>query len=500
LSRRDDLVEIAIDYPAKLLPEDVTIVDIPGLVSEATPEWQLIREQADGCILVSELQRAVSEAAKRFLRQLREVVPHLLLVLTKMDQAFEEARRRGAEDPWNEVELARRIGTRRFARELGRDPNSVLSIAVAAQSALLGSDSELSSRFDEEVQKLFLLLRRERALIVGARAADALRRCVAGFARAEARAETAYRDKISALERQRTPEPDVFKLQLLREVEPALELATKEATRHLSTRVEGGFVLLRRLCEQEVDAGATRAGLVGLAERLSRDLPERIEQLRHEMYLELDSNVDRQLAGLEQRLFQAVKTRYQLLHEIRRVTSSSPSLLGATEMQVGFDTIAAETRELLSGFRKGRLVLGLSGALAGGAGGALVHPWAALAGAACGVLLSLARREGALRRQVLDVLTSAVAKQELALRVEVEALAAPVAASLRTSVERSLERAILHHARWIAEPLEAERQAIERERQKLVQLEALRDRVNACDRDLEDSLKAATLISAGLCR
>jgi hypothetical protein len=30
LSRRDDLVEIAIDYPAKLLPEDVTIVDIPG--------------------------------------------------------------------------------------------------------------------------------------------------------------------------------------------------------------------------------------------------------------------------------------------------------------------------------------------------------------------------------------------------------------------------------------------------------------------------------------
>jgi GTPase SAR1 family protein len=500
LSHRTDLVEIAIDYPAKLLPEDVTIVDIPGLVSEAAPEWQLIREQADGCILVSELDRAVSEGAKRFLRQLREVVPHLLLVLTKMDQAFQEARRRGAEEPWNEVELARRIGTRRFARELGRDPNSVLSIAVAAESALLATDSELVSRFDEEVEKLFLLLRRERALIVGARAADALRRCVAGFADAEARAEAAYRNKITALERQRTPEPDVFKQQLLSEVEPALEAAANEATEHLSTSVENGFLLLRRLCEQEVDACATRSGLVDLAERLARDLPERIEQLRQEIFLELDSNMDRQLAKLEQGLFQAVRTRYQLLHEIRRLTGSSPSLIGVGEAPVRFETIASEMSELLVDFRKGRLTLGLSGSVAGAAGAAIVHPWASLAGAAFGALLALARREGALRQQALVVLTRALGKQELEFRVELEALVPRVAASLRTNVERSLERALLHFARWIAEPLEAERQLIERERQKLVQLETLRDRVSACDRDLESSLKAATLISAGLCR
>ncbi len=500
LSRRADLVEIAIDYPSKLLPEDVTIVDIPGLVSETAPEWQLIREQADGCILVSELDRAVSEGAKRFLRQLREVVPHVLLVLTKMDQAFEDAQRRGKEQPWNEVELARRIGTRRFARELGRDPNSVLSIAVAAETALTAPDSELASRFDAEVEKLFLLLRRERAMIVGARAADALHRCTAGFAEAEARAERAYRDRISALERQRTPEPDVFKQQLLSEVEPALEIAARDAIARANSSLDSGFVLLRRLCEQEIDACGTRSGLVELSERLARDLSDRVEHLRQEVYLELDSSMDREVSKLEQDLFQAVRTRYQLLHEIRRMTGSSPSLVGFADSPAAFETIAPEMRQLLAGFRKGRLTLGLSGSLTGVAGGALIHPWAGVAGAALGALLALARREGALRKQALAILTSAVDKQRLEQQGQLESYQASVAASLRTSLERSLERALLHFARWIAEPLEAERQAIDRERQKLVQLEALRDQVIARDRELQDSLKAAALVSVGLCR
>ena len=94
------LVELVIDYPARLLPDDVTIIDLPGGSGDGAAQWDGIRDRADGCIFVSELDRAVTESAKQFLRQVREVMPHLLLVLTKVDNAFAAALTRGGSDPW----------------------------------------------------------------------------------------------------------------------------------------------------------------------------------------------------------------------------------------------------------------------------------------------------------------------------------------------------------------------------------------------------------------
>jgi GTPase SAR1 family protein len=501
LSRRSDVVELTIDYPAKLLPDDVTIVDIPGLVSDSDPAWQLIREQADGCILVSELDRAVSQAAKQFLRQLREVVPHVLLVLTKIDQAFDAAVRRGARQPWDEVELARRIGTRRFARELGRDASSVLSISVAAEAVFGAGDSELADRFDAEIEKLFLLLRRERALIIGARAGEALRRCVGSFVEAEANAERSYRERIATLEQQRTPEPDVFKQQLLAEAELAVEAAALEAVARARAALEGGFSILQRLCEQEADACAGRKAALALAERFERELPERVLALWREARLELESVADRELAKIEQRLFQKVRSRYQLLHEIRRMAASSPQIGSGHSEPAPSIAIASQIREQVRRFERQRMLLGASGALVAAAGGALAYSWLGSAlGALVGGLSAFIRRERAFQQQVSRPLLAAVAEQRAQCLSALSSESAAATAALRLSLERSLERALLHFARWIAEPLEAERQAIEAERDKLVQLESLRDRVSARDRELEDSLRAATLISVGLCR
>src|SRR5262249_60258643 len=130
----------------------------PGAFSETATEWSAIRDEVDGCIFVSELDRGVSESAKRLVRQLKSSVPHVLLVLTKVDKAFAGAVDRGGDDPWHQVEQARRIGTRRFARELGREPESVLSVAVAAEVALRPEDSELGRGFETEIAKLFQLL------------------------------------------------------------------------------------------------------------------------------------------------------------------------------------------------------------------------------------------------------------------------------------------------------------------------------------------------------
>jgi hypothetical protein len=59
---------------------------------------------------------------------------------------------------------------------------------------------------------------------------------------------------------------------------------------------------------------------------------------------------------------------------------------------------------------------------------------------------------------------------------------------------------MIRFARWIAEPLEAERQLIESEREKLAELEGLRDKLSEHDRELERLLDAARRASVGLCR
>src|SRR5262249_6540413 len=53
------VIELEIDYPARLLPEDVVVIDTPGVTDESDRAhergWSVLREEADGCILISEL-------------------------------------------------------------------------------------------------------------------------------------------------------------------------------------------------------------------------------------------------------------------------------------------------------------------------------------------------------------------------------------------------------------------------------------------------------------
>jgi hypothetical protein len=501
LAKRRDLVELSIDYPAKLLPEDVTIVDIPGMVSESAAEWSIIREQADGCILVSELDRGVSEAAKQFLRLLREVVPHVLLVLTKMDQAFEAATARGDDDPWDQVELARRIGTRRFARELGRDQNSVLSVSVAAEVALSQRGSELGARFEAEIAKLFLLLRHERALILGARAAGAIRRCIAGIGAAEERAERTYRERILALEQQRTPEPAAFREELLQRAAPDVEKAALEAVEAASTLMQQGFLLLRRRAEQDVDSCPSIRQLGDLAQGLERELASGIVEVHEQARLELEAGIERSVGSIEKGLFEAMRQRYQLLHEVGRNASPLPHLERPEREAPSLAGVEDEIRQAVSAFNKRRYALGASGAISGAAAGALLHPWIGSAlGGVLGGLLSLVRRESTLREQTLNVLRAALARQQDLYFAELRAQEADVRSAIHQALERSLERVMVRFGRFLAEPIEAERQAIEAEQTKLSELEQLGHDVRSHDRELERLLEVAAGASVGLCR
>jgi hypothetical protein len=501
LAKQPDLVELSIDYPAKLLPEDVTVIDIPGMLGDDSPEWELIRAQADGCILVSELDRAVSQATMLFLRRLRDVVPHVILVLTKLDQAHARLLASGEADPWAQLEHARSIGTRRFARELGRAPDKVLSLSIAAEALLTDRGSDFAARAERELDKLFVLLRRERALILGAHAARAIRRCIAGVADAEAGAERAYRERILELERSRTPEPAAFREHVLRGAAAAVAEAARQATSAGLAALSDGFRELARTCERTFDARAKRKHYVELASELTNELAGRAAEAFARARAAVDAGIESGVLSLEQELLAAVCARYQLSHELERATIASPRLGAREPEHPSFAAVLEEVRAAVARFGRTRWTLAASGLAAGAASGALLHPWAGpVAGALLGGFLPLFRRQSALQAEVLRCFPVALEALSRNYAAELAALEPKANRAIQDAVERSLEREMLRLARWIDEPLAAERQVLEAERAKLAALEGLRDRVGEHDRELERLLEAARRASVGLCR
>jgi hypothetical protein len=428
-------------------------------------------------------------------------MPHLLLVLTKVDNAFAAAVTRGGGDPWAQVEQARRIGTRRFARELGREPDTVLSVAVAAEVALMPRESELGRRFESEIAKLFQLLRHERAIILGAHAGSAIRRCIGSMADAQVRAEALYRAKIDELERKRTPLPETFTQTRLAAAGPVIEALARHAVGDAIDSLKTSFAIPRRLAEQTVDGCAQRGALPEAIERLSVELAERVDGLRREAHLALETGIERGVDAIASTLFEDLRQQYRLLHKLERSGSSSPRLGAPNDELPSFAELVPEAKKAVLAFDKGRYALGASGILMGGGAGALAYHWiGAAVGAVVGGLSAFARREGALRKQVLDAIAAALSRQEALYVEELKAAQASVQSAIRDATSRDVGRAILRFGRWINEPIEAEQSAIDKERNKLADLERVRSELADHDQALERLLKAAAEASVGLCR
>jgi GTP-binding protein EngB required for normal cell division len=505
--RGKDLVELDIRYPARLLPDDVTIIDTPGVTGQPSPtvdrSWKVIREQADGCILISELQRAVNQSTKRFLQQVREVVPHVLLVLTKMDQVFFEALRKGEGEPWEHVEQARRIGTRRFAREIGREPSSVLSVAVAAEPALKkGDGSPLARRFASDTAKLFQLLRHERALILGSRSAGLVRSCIASLVEAEKPAVLAYQRRIAVLEAHRIPDPERFRADQLEAAQPALvEGASRSVAAGLDVLREG-IALIHTQCEERIAACSRQRDLQAAVPEIEQTIVQGIERLQHEVHVRVEVVAEGIVGGVENAIFEALRRRYEIAHAVTRGSSSSVRLEPQNNLAEALRVdLAPAVDTALRSLKTFQIGLGVGGATAGGIVGTFILPGiGTAAGVAIGALLTFAKTLGSVKRDLVARVDSVLAGPAAALAEKIQASEAVVLAALGERVERSSEQALVRFRRWIAEPLEAERAAIERERASLKDLQDLRERLQQHDQRLAPLMQAAVDASIGLCR
>ena len=504
-ARGKEVDEIEIEFPARLLPDDVAIIDAAGATSENIAlrdrAWRIIREQADGCIVVSELEHAVSSKAQKFLEQLKEAVPHAILVLTKMDESFSWAKKQGMGDPLEEVERARKIGTRRFAREVGRDPSAVLSVAVAAEEALReGEASEPARRsFEAAVALVFKLLRQERALILGARSAGIVRRCIGGATEARARAERSYQARLAALEAQRIPSPDLFRAEQMQAAEALVLDAARAVIAASKKTLAEQARLVRVECAQLIAARKTKDELRAVSPSLTEAISRGFSLAREIARAEMNTQAEVSLRQLESGVIVALRKRYNLLHEVDsrsgvplNVDISLDGALPVAEFAPLVDGVVRSHDRLRVGF-------GTGGALAGAAAGTLALPGiGTAAGAIAGALLTFARTLGTLKHATVRVADDAIAKLESALGDQIGAAEPQAAAAIRAALGKTLEQALSRFGRWIAEPLEAEGKAIERARDSLRNLETLREQLEKHDARLASLIEAASVASVGL--
>jgi hypothetical protein len=342
-------------------------------------------------------------------------------------------------------------------------------------------------------------LRHERALIVGAGCANAVRRCIGEVQSAEESVERATKERIARLEANRTPAPDRFQTEQIEAATPALQKTADRlvtaATEHARRELE----LLRGQCKERISASSAR-GLRELLPELEQSAESKLSQLQEELFGQIEAEADRAIRGVEADAFAALRQRYDVPHDVTRASASELRIdHGPAEaFAAGLGPVAE--RELRS-FRNMRIVLGSGGAAAGAAVGTVLMPGiGTAAGALIGALLSFAKTPDAVRRSCLSAVDGALRSQEDVLLERLGALRAPVFDAMHAALTRSLRDAFVRFGRWIAEPIEAERAAIQRERAKLRDMQELHKRLHGHDVRLAELMAAAVATSVGLCR
>jgi hypothetical protein len=321
-----DVIEVVLEYPGRYLPAGLTIIDTPGVNTDSEENraraWAAIRD-ADGCILLSDLQQAVSQSTREFLRQVREFIPHVILILTKVDRVLANAEG-GRDDPWKEVEEARRGAVKRFAREVGRDSGEVLTFTVAAECALApeSESSPFGARFKDDMVRLFGVLYQERATVLGARCAQAVRRCIDAIGEAQECAEATYRQRIADLQAQRIPDPaDFSRLQMLR-IEDLLTKQAADVIRSAKERLGQELDRLQSEWAGQIRSCESWQALKELVLGIEAQLPTQFQRVQEEVQREVLTKIHRTCKEVGGPVLQEFRRRYQITRSL--ATASVP--------------------------------------------------------------------------------------------------------------------------------------------------------------------------------
>lgn len=501
------VLELTIEFPAKHLPDGITIIDTPGVNTKNDTNrdraWEVLKRNADGCILVSDLQQVVSASTREFLREVRDIIPHILLVMSKVDRALANAEDVGDVDPWEQVEEARRTGVRRFAKEVGRAPDEVFSIAVAAEPALRGDESPegLGRRFPGEVAKVFELLQSEKMTVLSARAATGLRYCVQQIGEAQSKAEKEYTARIDRLEQQRLPDPKEFQARQLARLEDALRAHGDQIAQAAQRQMADGVDAIQAQWENAIRACSSKDEVNATVKMLGERGQTAIAQVMSDVQQSVALWSSESIRELETPLFEELRSRYRIVQEM---TGTGMAVrLG----EVGGAAAAAHAANLQTGvagavesFENQQLAFGAGGAIAGAVIGTMVFPGLGTAiGAALGALAALFKTLDDLKRDCIGQVRKSLRDAKSNLSSQMASVGPDVKRVMREVLSNGLADAVTRFQSWITQIMQAERKQIEQERQKLRHLVQMRDKLVQHDQSLAALQREAATVSRGLC-
>jgi hypothetical protein len=454
-------------------------------------------------VLVSDLQQVVSQSTRDFVREVRSIIPHILLVMTKVDRALANAEEVGDLEPWQQVDDARRIGVRRFAKEVGRAPEEVFSIAVAAELALRGDSRPdgLGNRFPGEVAKLFRLLESERAIVLGARAATAVRDCAKRIHEALAQAEAKYNQRIAELEQQRLPDPREFQARQLAKVKKALRArvdAIVERAREVLSdcvdEVNKQWVRDIRACSDEDEVKAAWA-------RIKRQQRKKMAWVMSQVEEAVFQLSGEAIKELEEPLLEELRERYRI---VQQMTASGMAVqlggMGATSVTTHVANLHSGVNSAVENFENEQFAFGAGGAFAGAAIGTMVFPGIGTAiGAALGALAGFFRSVDSLKSDVVKELKKYRREKKKILSTWVASRGPDIERRMREALAQGLRDAVRRFQLWIDEVMAAELEQIDRERRKLSHLIEMREKLVLHEGSLAKLQQEAAAVSQGLC-
>jgi len=493
-----DIGERIVEYPAAYLPEGLTLVDLPCPPLPSAPVVEHIKSRVardvDALVVVADVAQPPRAETASLVRQLRDVVPVVLVVLTKVDGRLGLAAKGASDDVASTIGPVRRAAFDRVARALGPGLGPAPCIAIAAEAALetgRGS-SRLAKHFRATIRALSARLDRDRPIILAWREAMRMRIGVTELLRAQTKEEASCRTRLSALEGKRIPEPEEFRGRLLGRVDGAIEKGTDDvlaaATRALHERIEG----LRAEWREKISSSTARsdvdACVASINESAARRIEDALEQTAELVARELHDVTE----TLETWAIEEIHTHYRL---VRRLGAE---VLAPVASELTREDLERELRAVqpvggaLDAFEKERVGYGLGGVAACAALGTLILPGVGTAvGAVLGVLAGLLKGTDSLKQDCLTRVDAFLSDTENHARAQLQDRRPDLSRVIRVTLDEALREALGRLNEAIARLMAVERRTIDGERAKLEQLTAAHRTLEDCDVRLAALVDAA---------
>ncbi len=495
-----DIGERIVDYPARYLPQGLTLMDLPCPPGAGAPAFEKIRARVardvDALVVIADVAKPPSEATVSLVRALSDLVPVPLVVLTKADGPLQLVA--GAPDDRGATRIDRtlREARNRAADALGASVGRAQCIAVAAAAALdePPESSALADHFHTAIGAFRERFESEARVVIAWRDALRMRAGVAELARAQSREEESSRRRLSRLESERIPDPEEFRRRLLDGLQGAIEEGADQvlaaAIENLRAAIEG----LRSEWRERIASGMSRAELdsciAAIDESAAARVAEALEQTAERVARELHDATERLLAWA----IQEIHAHYRL---VRRLGEEALAPVASELTREDLE------RELLAGqpfdgakaaFEKQRVGYGLGGVAAGAALGTLIAPGIGTAvGAVLGVLAGLLKGTDSLKQECLAKIDTCLNEAESHARAQLQGKRGDLSRVIRVALDEAVEESLRQLDDAIRRLMTVERKAIERERTKLAKLSDARRAHEACDERLArimESLRA----------